>query len=79
MKYLPKNDARVDISATRPDLSVNLRDCIETGKIPGTGTVVYHNDIESVDTIGSVIRDDFQAFDAMQRIKASVSQPAPSE
>ena len=83
MKYIYKHNPKKDLAKVRPGLSIQIKEAIETGAIMDTGEIPQYNEIESVSSVIGRIRDNFEAVEAMNYIKANGTKqtnptPTPS-
>lgn len=79
MKQICKFHKSKDFVQTKPNLSVNLAQALETKAIPSTGTEVEHNEIETSDGIGMRVRDNFEAIEAQRAYTAQGKAAAKAE
>lgn len=79
MKQICKFNKKRDFVETKPNLSVNLSQALESKAIPSTGTEVEHNEIETSDGIGMRVRDNFEAIEAQRFITAQGKAQAKAD
>lgn len=79
MKQICRFNKKRDFVETKPNLTVNLSQALESKAIPSTGTEVEHNEIETSDGIGMRVRDNFEAIEAQRYITAQGKAQAKAE
>lgn len=73
-------DRNRDIQETIPGLDICISEAFETGIVKDTGVSPFYNAQNEVSEIGSRVSDAFEAYDAAQTLKKSMSrvQPTPN-
>lgn len=79
MRQICKFNKKRDFVETKPNLSVNLSQALESKAIPSTGVEVEHNEIETSDGIGMRVHDNFEAIEAQRLITAQGKAQAKAE
>ena len=76
MIYKHKHIRDIDLGETIPNLHIDLEKAVETHTIRDTGVTPEFNAIESTEEVGTIIRDQFQALDEVNRIQAQAREMA---
>lgn len=71
MRYKCKYNPDKDIARVVPNLSISLKNAVETGSIKDTGYIPEFNNIDDPSKVVGIVRDNFEAVDAMEYIRAT--------
>lgn len=77
MKYKTKFNENKDLNRVVPNLSISIKESVETGAIKDTGYIPEYNGIESTDKIIGRVRDNFEAVEAMKYVSSAGRKQAP--
>lgn len=73
-KFNKREGRPFDLAEVEPFHFIDLKEVLHTGVLPaGSATSSVFNGIDSVDEIGGLVRDNFDAYDSMKSVASSMS------